>query len=337
MTTLPEPLDIGVENGKFSDISVDEAIAALDPDLLRRTVEFNRRARSDATLRSYATAWREFSDWCLARRLNPLPADARAVCAYLTDLARRGQKVATIRRKLTAISVAHRKAGEDSPRKSVLVADQMEGIERDLGVAQVKKTPTRTADLRALIATLDQSRLIGLRDRALLVVGFAGAFRRSELVAFDVAHFEERGRWLYATVARSKTDQKGEGKKVVMATGEDAATCPLRALRDWRSAAEITEGPVFRPVTKGGVVQPSRLSAKAVARVVKRTAEAAGMDPATYAGHSLRSGFITSAAEADQLERHIMRHSRHQSVKTVRGYMDEHELTIDNPSAAVGL
>lgn len=332
MTHLPEPLDIGVENGKFSD-----PILRLDERLRAETVDRIEGSIADSTRRAYETDWAIFTAWCAQHEIDPLPADPRAVAAFITDLELHGAKVATINRKLTSISVRHREAGYDSPRKSILVEKALKGIRRNIGTAQVKKTPTRTDDLRALVATLDTSRLIGLRDRALLVVGFAGAFRRSELVAFDVAHFEERGRWLHALVVKSKTDQEAKGQKVVLSTGEDAVTCPLRALRDWRSAAGIDEGPVFRPVTKGGVVQPTRLSAKAVARVVKRTVEAAGMNPADYAGHSLRSGFITSAAEADQKERHIMRHSRHQSVRTVRGYMDEHELTVDNPSAAVGL
>lgn len=332
MTHLPEPLDIGVENGKFSD-----PILRLDERLRAETVDRIKGSIAESTRRAYETDWAIFTAWCERHEINPLPADPRAVAAFITDLELHGAKAATINRKLTSISVHHREAGHDSPRKSILVEKALKGIRRNISTAQAKKTPTRTDDLRALVATLDTSRLIGLRDRALLVVGFAGAFRRSELVAFDVAHFEERGRWLHALVAKSKTDQEGKGQKVVLAAGEDAATCPLRALRDWRAAAGIDEGPVFRPVTKGGAVKPDRLSAKAVARVVKRTAEAAGMNPADYAGHSLRSGFITSAAEADQLERHIMRHSRHQSVRTVRGYMDEHELTIDNPSAAVGL
>jgi site-specific recombinase XerD len=332
MTTLPEPADFTPENGKFSD-----PILRLDDRLREETVGRIEGSIAESTRRAYETDWAIFTGWCAQHEIHPLPADPRAVAAFITDLELHGAKVATIERKLTSISVRHREAGFDSPRKSILVEKALKGIRRNIGTAQVKKTPTRTEDLRALVATLDTSRLIGLRDRALLVIGFAGAFRRSELVAFDVAHFEERGRWLNALVVKSKTDQEAKGQKVVMAAGDDAATCPLRALRDWRTAADVHDGAVFRPVTKGGVVKPTRLSPRAVARVVKRTAEAAGMDPATYAGHSLRSGFITSAAEADQLERHIMRHSRHQSVKTVRGYMDEHELTIDNPSAAVGL
>src|SRR5690606_6558883 len=132
--------------------------------------------------------------------------------AFLTDLELHGAKYATILRKLTSISVRHREAGEDSPRKAMLVEKTLQGIKRSIGTAPQKKAPARTDDLRAMVATLDTSRLIGLRDRALLVIGFAGAFRRSELVAFDVAHFEERGRWLYAHVVKSKTDQDAKGR-----------------------------------------------------------------------------------------------------------------------------
>jgi|SRR5690606_15508776 len=332
MAALPEAQDFGVENGKFSD-----PILRLDESLRAETVARVQGSIAESTRRAYETDWAIFTAWCDRHGLQPLPADPRAVAAFLTDLELHGAKYATILRKLTSISVRHREAGEDSPRKAMLVEKTLQGIKRSIGTAPQKKAPARTDDLRAMVATLDTSRLIGLRDRALLVIGFAGAFRRSELVAFDVAHFEERGRWLYAHVVKSKTDQDAKGQKVAMSAGDHAATCPLRALRDWRTAAGIDEGPVFRPVTKGGVVLPRRLSAKAVARVVKRAAEAAGMDPASFAGHSLRSGFITSAAEADQEERYIMRHSRHRSIPTVRGYMHEHDLTVDNPSAAVGL
>ena len=332
MTHLPEPLDIGVENGKFSD-----GIQRLDADLRERTVSRIRSAKAPSTRRAYESDWALFAAWCRQHDLTPLPADPRAVAAFLTDLERHGAKAATIRRKLSAISVRHRVAGFDSPRKSFLVAEAMEGIQREIGVAQSKKTPARTDDVRAMVATLDTSRLIGARDRALLVIGFAGAFRRSELVAFDVADLVERGDWLYAHVRRSKTDQKGEGAKVAMPWGKDPLTCPVRSLRAWLEASGITEGPVFRPVSKGGRLGDARLSDRAVARVVKRSAEAAGMNPDSYEGPSLRSGFITSAAEAETLERHIMRHSRHNSVTVVRGYIEEADLTRDNAAANVGL
>jgi integrase len=337
MTALPEPLDIASHNVDLPDTTAaDAAILAMDAELRERTVEFNRRARAAATLRAYSTDWAQFEAWCVMHSLRSLPADQRAVALYLTHLADTCA-TATIERKLTSISVAHRKAREDSPRKSVLVADTMEGIRRTLGVEQAKKKPARTDDVRALVATLDLGRPIGVRDRAILVVGFAGAFRRSEVAAFDLPDLEERGRWLYARVKRSKGDQQGKGQTVAIPAGNDELTCPLRALRDWLTLAPITEGPVFRSVTKGGLVKPRRLSPRDVARIVKRTAERAGMNPADYAGHSLRSGFITSAAEADVHERHIMRHSRHKSIPTVRGYIEEAELTRDNAAAKVGL
>lgn len=325
-------MDIGSANGKFSD-----PILRLDTDLRERTVSRVRGAKAASTRRAYESDWALFAGWCRQHDIAPLPADPRAVAAFLTDLERHGAKAATIRRKLSAISVHHRIAGFDSPRKSILVADAMEGIEREIGTAQTKKAPARTSDVRTMVATLDTSRLIGARDRALLVIGFAGAFRRSELVAFDVADLVERGDWLYATVRRSKTDQKGKGAKVAMPWGSDPLTCPVRSLRAWLAASEITEGPVFRPVTKGGRLSETRLSDRAVAKIVKRTAEAAGMNPDSYAGHSLRSGFITSAAENDTLERHIMRHSRHNSVTVVRGYIEEADLTRDNAATKVGL
>jgi integrase len=192
-------------------------------------------------------------------------------------------------------------------------------------------------DVRAMVAALDSSRLIGVRDRALLVIGFAGAFRRSELVALDVGDMAETADGLVVTIRRSKTDQEGEGASVGLPYGSDPATCPVRALRSWLDAAGITAGAIFRPVNRWGEMGDRRLTGRAVADVVKRTAAAAGMNAAVYSGHSLRAGLITSAAEADVLERDIMRHSRHKSVPVMRRYIRGAQLFQANAAAAVGL
>jgi site-specific recombinase XerD len=293
-------------------------------------------SKAPSTLRAYRSDWQAFTAWCAARSLPVLPAAPETVALYVADLA--GVKaVATIQRRLTSISVAHQAAGHDSPTMTAVVRSTWRGVRRTFGTAQHGKAPARTADIRAMVATLDDRRLIGVRDRALLLVGFAGALRRSELVALDVADVVENGDGLVVTIRRSKTDQEGEGATLGLPFGSDPATCPVRALRAWLEAAGIADGAIFRPVDRHGQLADRRLSDRAVAEVVKRTAAASGLDPAAYAGHSLRAGLITSAAEAGAHERDIMRHSRHKSVPVMRRYIRDAGLFTDNAAATVGL
>ena len=187
-----------------------------------------------------------------------------------------------------------------------------------------------------MVGTLDD-RLIGVRDRALLLVGFAGAFRRSELVALDVDDMADTTDGLVVTIRRSKTDQEGAGEQIGIPYGSDPATCPVRSYRAWLDASGVTSGPVFRAVTRHGRMSDRRLGDAAVADVVKRCARVAGLDPCQFAGHSLRAGLITSAAEAGVAERDIMRQSRHKSVPVMRRYIRGATVWQANAAAAVGL
>jgi integrase len=184
-----------------------------------------------------------------------------------------------------------------------------------------------------MVETLQES-LIGARDRALLLVGFAGAFRRSELVALDVRDVAFTTEGLMITLRRSKTDQEGQGRSVGLPYGSRLETCPVRSLRAWLALSEITSGPLFRPINRHGTMAEGRLSDRAVALVVKRTAKAAGLDPAKYAGHSLRAGLATSAAAAGVSERAIMNQTGHKSAATVRKYIREGSLFRENAAAA---
>lgn len=332
------PSEIGAENGEFPAMTVGEAraLAILEDREAATVLDFARKARADSTVRAYETAWAEFERFCAERRRRALPADGPTVARYITHLARdRGQRPATIAKKLTAISVRHRRANKSSPRAHPLVAEALVGIYRDLTRKQPKKTPARKGDLRLMVEQLDPDRLLDVRDHALLMVGFGGAFRRSELVSFTVADIEDRGDWLFAYLATSKTDQEGEGATVAIPWGREEALCPIRALRRWYEASGITEGPVWRPVGKGGRLAGKALDARDVARVMKRRAAAAGLNPDSYAGHSLRSGFITEAAHLHVPERDIMRHSRHKSERVMRGYIDYASLTVENAAAAI--
>jgi integrase len=174
--------------------------------------------------------------------------------------------------------------------------------------------------------------LAGSRDRALLALGFAGAFRRSELVALEIADLTEAPDGLRVRIRRSKTDQEGEGAEIAIPRGYRLR--PVEAVQGWIAAAEISEGPLFRPVLKGGRIQPEPLSAFSAAQIVKRYAERAGLDPASYAGHSLRSGFLTSAAESGASILKMMEVSRHKSVDVLRGYVRRADLFREHAGAA---
>jgi site-specific recombinase XerD len=175
--------------------------------------------------------------------------------------------------------------------------------------------------------------LKGVRDRALLLLGFAGAFRRSELVALDVADIAETETGLLVTIRRSKTDQDGEGVTIAIPRGDVA--CPARALREWLDAAGIEAGPILRPINKAGTVSGERLTDRSVANIVKAYAERAGFDANLFSGHSLRSGFLTSAAAKGASIFKMMHVSRHKSVDTLRGYVRDAELFKDHAGAGL--
>jgi integrase len=212
----------------------------------------------------------------------------------------------------------------------------MKGIRRTKGTAPAQKAPALTDDIRAMIDATDAS-IIGIRDRALVLLGFAAAFRRSELVALDVEDCAFGKDGLTITLRRSKTDQDGQGRKIGIPYGANPETCPVRVLQGWLEQAGTSSGPVFRSINRHGQVQPGRLSGIDVARVVKKLAERAGLDPANYAGHSLRAGHATSAAIAGASERSIMNQTGHRSVQMVRRYIRDGSLFRENSAGKLGL
>jgi site-specific recombinase XerD len=278
----------------------------------------------------------DFFTWCKQYGVNSRPAAPETIVRYLTDLAVRGLKVSTITRRVSAISQAHQSVGLDSPTHSLLVRSTLAGIRREIGVTQLGKAPVLTEDLRVMVNALPHS-LIGKRDATLLLLGFSGAFRRSELVGLDVEDLRFIREGLKVTLRRSKTDQEGEGIEKGITYGSHPETCPVRALEGWLHAAEISSGPVFRSINRHGQLQQGRLSDKAVALVVKRSVAAAGLDPAQYSGHSLRAGLATSAAQHGVEERVIMKQTGHRSTATVRKYIRMGSLFRENASAMVGL
>jgi integrase len=264
-----------------------------------------------------------------------LPASSDAVASYIADCAGR-LKVGTIQRRLNAIAEAHKAVEMDSPTHHAMVANTMKGIRRTKGTAPTQKAPMLTDDVRGMVDAAGAG-LIGTRDRALIPLGFAGAFRRSELVALDIEDCTFGKDGLTVTLRRSKTDQDGQGRKIGIPYGSNPETCPVRVLQSWNEQAGIAGGPLFRSINRHGRIRAGRLSGIDVARVVKKLALRAGLDPAKYAGHSLRAGHATAAAIAGASERSIMKQTGHRSVQMVRRYIRDGSLFRENSGGKLGL
>ena len=320
-------------------------LADLFPEL-EHVRRFAAAASAPATRRAYAREWSSFSAWCSSKHCAALPALPATLAAYISALAvgattrrdgrpRAPRKAAGIDLALAAITAAHKAAGLDSPRDAAGVRAVRRGIRRELGTAPREAAPLLTPELRRAIAALPAT-LHGARDRALLLVGWAGAFRRSALVSLDVADLAFSSvEGVAVTLRRDKTDQEGRGRVVAIPFGSSAEVCHVRSVRTWLDAAGVSEGAIFRAVDRHGRVGAARLSDRAVALVVQSAAAAVGLDAATFAGHSLRAGFATSAARAGKADRDIMRQTGHRSRAMLDRYVRAAQLWIDNPAAGL--
>lgn len=276
------------------------ALGALAPalPLSAEALDYAREATSVNTRRAYRAAWADFTTWCEANGRTALPAAPETVGTYLAARAS-SLRVSTLGLRLVAIGQAHRLAGHRIDVGHPAIRKTLQGIRAVHGSAPRKKDAAVATVIRDMADVL--SKLPGLRavrDRALLLVGFAAALRRSELVALNVQDLAFVSEGLVVTIRRAKTDQEGRGAEIGIPFGSSERTCPVLALRAWLNAASIEAGAVFRGVNRHGGLGAARLSDRDVARVVKACVEAAGYDPTTFAGHSLRSGFITTAARA---------------------------------------
>jgi site-specific recombinase XerD len=289
---------------------------------LESAARYAASALAPATRRAYEHDWRVFADWCAARGLQPMPAAPATVAAFLAAEADREFRPVTIGKRAAAIAAAHRSQDEPNPCDSAAVAAVLAGIRRQHGLRPLRKAqPLELEPLARLVDPIDTATLTGLRDRALLL-GFAAALRRSELVALDVEdlHFDA-ARGLLVTVRRSKADQEQEGAQVAVPYAQDPDRCAVRALRRYLDAAGIHHGPVFRQLRRGDKLTDQRLSDQSVALIVKRRAIAAGVPPALLSGHSLRAGYATAAAAAGVEERKIANVTRHRNLPVLRGYI----------------
>jgi integrase len=305
------------------------------PDLIDEALAYARATRAESTLRAYASDWADFTAWTAARDLVALPAEPETVALYLTDLAHT-LRPATITRRMAAISVEHQRLGLPSPTTDPRVREIMRGIRRTIGTARREAAPAGIGEIRRMTARLPDT-LAGTRDRALLLIGFAGALRRSELVALDLDDVEDHERGLTLHLRASKTDQEREGRRIAIPRGTDPETCPVRALRAWLAAAKINDGPLFRSVDRHGNIANARMSDRAVSLVVKRAAARAGLDPDLYSGHSLRAGFATTAAANGASERAIANQTGHRSMEVLRRYIRHGTLFTDNAATMLGL
>ena len=286
---------------------------------------YQRASKADATVRAYRCDAEVFEAWCAPHGFRSLPASPEAVATFLVAEAEAGRAASTISRRLAAIRYAHKLARLPDPTEDEAVRATLKGIRRRLGVAPDRKAAITADMLTAMLSHIPQT-LTGKRDRALLALGFAGAFRRSELVALNVEDLREDPEGLRVLVRRSKVDQEGAGFEKAIPHGRFIR--PVALVRDWLEAAAISAGPVFRPVMRTGRLLPPvdgspapRLTTQSVADIVKRYATAAGLDAATIGAHSLRAGYITTAAERGADMSRIMDQSGHRDPRTVVGYI----------------
>ena len=318
---------------------VSSSQAGTSPQVLDdATGYYARQSRADNTRRAYRADIEHFAAWCADRGLLHLPAAPATVAAYLSAHAPPRLAVSTLRRRLAAISVMHQLAGfkeNDLPTRSPEVKSVWAGIRRVHGIAPKKVRAARTKVINALVAQLGD-KPIDVRDRALLLIGFAGALRRSELVGLDVVDITEDDEGLRLVLRRSKTDQEGETKALGLPYGSYPATCPVRAWRAWRATAGLEDGPAFRAITRHGKISSTRLGDRAIADMIARRALAAGLD-GHFAGHSLRAGFATEGYAQGTPELAVMRHGRWRSPAVMRGYVEEGGIWTDNAAARLGL
>jgi integrase len=296
---------------------------------------FIQASKAESTLRGYRTDWAHFRRWCEEQPVRALPAPPDAVARYIADCAG-WLKVGTIQRRLSAIAEAHKTIGLESPASTGIVRATLTGIRRTLGTAVGQKAAALTDDVRAMVDATDEGSM-GMRDRALIILGFAGAFRRAELVGLDAGDCAFGRDGLTITLRRSKTDQWKVGRKIGIPFGSNPETCPIRTIQAWIEHAGISSGPLFRSINRHGQIQPRRLAGLDVARIVKKLAHRVGLDAASYAGHSLRAGHATTAARAGASESSIMRQTGHQSIQMLRRYIREGSLFRENSSSKLGL
>jgi len=283
-----------------------------------------QKSKADNTLRAYESDWLDFYDWCDHVKLQALPAEPETIVNYINDLADNA-KANTVSRRLSAISENHKAASylDNNPCRSGLVRNALDAIKREKGTMQRGKSPILMEDLQNMVAFFDTNDIAGIRDKALLLTGFMGAFRRSELVGIDIEDLTFTNEGVIILLAKSKGDQEGQGQYVAIPYSTSPMLCAVVALKCWLDFSQLRSGPLFRPLNKHKQLRKQRLTNQSVALIVKKYIGLAGLNAADFSGHSLRRGFATSAAQHDVDERSIMQQTRHKSEKMVRRYIEQ--------------
>jgi len=291
-------------------------------------------SKANNTVRAYKSDFNDFGLFCAQNGFKSLPSDPKIVSLYLTHLSTRNIKMSTLKRRLVSIGVIHKLKGHYLDTKHPIIIENIMGIKRRKGSVQKGKKPLLINNLREIINVIDKFNkdedLKRLRDRSIILIGFSGGFRRNEIVSIDYDDLDFVNEGIKINLKRSKTDQFGEGSVKGLPYFDNTKYCPVLSLKNWIEISKIRSGPLFRRFSKGTKLSEKRLTDQTVALLIKKYLKIAGIDSKNYSGHSLRSGFATSAAEAGVEERNIMSMTGHKSPEMVRRYIKEANIFKNN-------
>jgi site-specific recombinase XerD len=301
--------------------------------LQEETILNLKSSKAINTIRAYKSDYRDFGLFCAQNGFKSLPADPKIVSLYLTHLSTKNAKISTLKRRLVSIGVIHKLKGHYLDTKHPSIIENIMGIKRRKGSIQKGKKPLLINNLKQIIDVIDShnnEEIKKFRDRSLILIGFSGGFRRNEIVSLDYEDLDFVTEGLKINLRRSKTDQFGEGAVKGLPYFDNSQYCPVLSLKKWIEVSNIKSGPLFRRFAKGSKLTESRLTDQTVALLIKEYLKLAGIDSKNYSGHSLRSGFATSAAESGAEERSIMAMTGHKSTEMVRRYIKEANLFKNN-------
>jgi site-specific recombinase XerD len=292
-----------------------------------------QNSKANNTIRAYKSDFNDFSLFCAQNGFKSLPSQPNIVSLYLTHLSTKDAKMSTLKRRLVSIGVLHKLKGHYLDTKHPSIIENIMGIKRRKGSVQKGKKPLLINSLKSIIDVIDQQKkeqIKILRDRSIILIGFSGGFRRNEIVSLDYDDLDFVQEGLKISLRRSKTDQFGEGSLKALPYVNNTKYCPVLSLQKWLEISKISTGPLFRRFTKGSNLSEKRLTDQTVTLLIKEYLKLAGIDNKNYSGHSLRSGFATTAAESGAEERSIMAMTGHKSTEMVRRYIKEANLFKNN-------
>ena len=292
-----------------------------------------QNSKANNTLRAYKSDFNDFGLFCAQNGFKSLPSQPKIISLYITHLSTKDAKMSTLKRRLVSIGVIHKLKGHYIDTKHPSIIENIMGIKRRKGSFQKSKKPILIKYLKQIINIIDEQNkedIKKFRDRSIILIGFSGGFRRNEIVSLDCDDLDFVQEGLKINIKRSKTDQFGEGFTKALPYFDSSQYCPVVSLKKWLEISKITSGPLFRRFVKGSKLSKKRLTDQTVALLIKEYLNLAGIDSKNYSGHSLRSGFATSAAESGVEERSIMAMTGHKSTEMVRRYIKESNLFKNN-------